>query len=490
MEPERKIEKLLRAFAKKRRTEAGDAFKLHPVTRRRLQDAAARQVSPPSDTGWLLKFLGGLRPGLVMVAGFGVLMFMGAALLLPALSKAKSRAQAASAMGNLKQIGLAARGFAEENQQQLPESLNDIARVIGTNQLNDPASGQPFVYVAGGRAVDSLRADSVLAYSPADSPNRAVLFADGRVETVNRKRFSEITNLGLIQLAAADTSARRLAAEIPPAAAPVLAGNEYGSAKAKEPAALALNSAPSEARSADKLETAGADRKEPVMNSAGGIATGTSVPEREVKLDGLVTTHNLDFSIRNNSTNLLPGQAGGAPPLARNFSNNTLQNLFRNAVASTKAIPVLANFQIYENGGTIAVVDEDGSIYNGQLVAAPSAVLNASSAARAAAERDAGLKKNSPAPEQGYFFRVTGTNRTLNQSVVFTGNVFALTNAAQSGAQSTSGFARGGSGGGNFIQQSSAQQTPADVFFDSRIEGTAVINQTNAVEIKALPVAP
>ena len=45
MEPERKIEKLLRAYAKKRRAEAGDSLKLHPANRRILQDEAAR---PPS----------------------------------------------------------------------------------------------------------------------------------------------------------------------------------------------------------------------------------------------------------------------------------------------------------------------------------------------------------------------------------------------------------------------------------------------------------
>ena len=44
MEPERKIEKLLRAYAKKRRAQAGDPLKLHPATRRLLQDEIARNA--------------------------------------------------------------------------------------------------------------------------------------------------------------------------------------------------------------------------------------------------------------------------------------------------------------------------------------------------------------------------------------------------------------------------------------------------------------
>ena len=49
MEPERKIEKLLRAYAKKRRVGTGDAFTLHPATRRRLQAEIDRQFAEPPE---------------------------------------------------------------------------------------------------------------------------------------------------------------------------------------------------------------------------------------------------------------------------------------------------------------------------------------------------------------------------------------------------------------------------------------------------------
>lgn len=492
MEPERKIEKLLRAFAKKRRDEAGDAFKLHPATRRLLQDAAARQAPKPREAGGLLKFLGGLRPGFVMVTGFAVLVFMGAALFLPAMSKAKNRAQMISAMGNLKQIGMATRQFAEENQQELPESLAAIARVIGTNQLNDPASGKPFVYVAGGRSVGSLRADSVLAYSPEDSKGRAVLFADGHVESVNRTRFAEITNRGLIQLALADAPVRRELASAP-AAAPAVALNDYGAAKATEPGMLALNRAASERR---QSETNALKQKEPAATLAAGAVAATASTDREMKLDGLTTANGLFFNTSGAATNFPPGQAGSAQSFALNASNAGLQNVFKNAAASAKIAPVLANFQFNQNGAAIAVVDGDGSVYNGYLLADETGRQNSPAPAKklpGVQDKDMALQ-NKAGAAQNYFFRVAGTNRSLNQSVVFTGNVLALSNPVAWSAQSKVGGFSGsaGSGGGNLSQPSAANQSQAQlgVFSNSRIEGTAVINNTNAIEINALPVVP
>ncbi len=489
MEPERKIEKLLRAFAKKRRADAGEAFKLHPATRRLLQDAVARQAPRPGDAGWLLKFLGGLRPGFVMVAGFAVLVFMGAALLLPGLSKAKNRAQMASAMGNLKQIGMATRQFAEDNRDQLPESLAEIARVTGTNQLFDPASGQPFVYVAGGRSVGSLRSDSVLAYSPADSKSRAVLFADGHVEAVNRTRFSEITNRGLIQLASADASARRELATTP-AATPMLAASEYGAAKALEPATPASNFPRLEK---NKSTADGLRQKEMTGVPAAG-AVATTVPgDPEAKSDRVATASGLFFNANGAATNVPPGQAGNTQTFVSNGGKNSLQQVFKNAAVASKVAPVLANFQFNQSGTAISVVDNDGSVYRGYLMAGETPtekLLDAAKKSPGVQDKDAAAKSQGGAA-QNYFFRVAGTNRSLNQNVVFTGNVLALTNPVALAEQNRRGGFGGGSGGGN-LQLSDGNASPSQlgIFSNSRIQGTAVINTTNSIEINAVPAAP
>ncbi len=488
MEPERKIEKLLRAFAKKRRTDAGDAFKLHPATRRMLQDAVARRVTKAGQPGWVLRFLGGLRSGFVMAAGFAVLVFMGAALFLPGLSKAKHRSQMAGAMGNLKQIGMATKQFAEENQQQLPVALSELQPFADTNLLLDPASGKPFVYVAGGRNVDSLRADSVMAYSPEDRKSRAVLFADGHVEAVDRTRFSEITNRGLIQLASADAPARREFAAAPAAA--VVAGNEYGAAKASEPAGIAVSRS-----AAEKSKSAAGELRQTdaVDFTLAGVVAATALPERESKLDATATTSGLYFNTKE-------GIAGNAQSRRLNSSNAGLQNVFKNAAASVKVTPVLANFQFQQNGSAIAVVDADGSVYHGRLLADREVVQNAPAAKKLPAlavpsalarDKDEAMQ-NQAGGAQSYFFRVAGTNRSLKQSVVFTGSIVALTNSLSLTDASGSGLFQGGSGDGNLKAPSEVNQlqSQAGFFSNSRIEGTAVINRTNAIEINALPVAP
>ena len=97
MEPERKIEKLLRAYAKKRRAEAGDPLKLHPATRRLLQGEVARRKPKPDDdeeasvTLWEL-----FRQRWALFAGFAIIVFFGAALFLPALSASKQRRKAST----------------------------------------------------------------------------------------------------------------------------------------------------------------------------------------------------------------------------------------------------------------------------------------------------------------------------------------------------------------------------------------------------------
>jgi hypothetical protein len=82
---------------------------------------------------------------------------------------------------------------------------------------------------------------------------------------------------------------------------------------------------------------------------------------------------------------------------------------------------------------------------------------------------------------QNYFFRVSGMNQTLKQSVVFSGNLLAYVNATRDQPQS---FGR--SVGGQ-LQPVLTNQLP---WRSSRIAGTAVIADTNNIEINATPQAP
>jgi type II secretory pathway pseudopilin PulG len=429
MEPERKIEKLLRAYAKKRRADAGDPLKLHPATRRILQGEAARRTPAPGggdgDNLFLL-LLAVFRRRLVFALCVVAILAIGTALLLPGLSSAKRKAQNLSAVSNLKEIGMATRQYAEDNKDRLPVTLDEVTNALATSKvLIDPATGKPFVYAGAGKKLDGLQSNAVLAYSTAERNDRVVLFTDGRVETVTGARFAEMTNQKSTELALADMSAR------------------------------------------DRLVKATANAPVAAATPAPALKTTSELEKRKTELAA-----SLSFV-----------QAGAS----------NVQNLFRNDSASAQTTPVLQSFAMKQNGNAISIVDRDGSVYNGSIQLVPATADNEpisreSPATPPPAEgKAAQLAINEQQAVQYYFFRVAGTNRTLQQNVVFTGNVLA-NNAVPQTAQTSNSFGPVGGGGGNQLQQAVVNQSQQNLLSNSRIVGTVVIDRTNQIEINAVPV--
>ncbi|HLZ54471.1 MAG TPA: hypothetical protein VKS19_08350, partial [Verrucomicrobiae bacterium] len=205
MEPEREIEKLLRAYVAKRRAAAGDPLKLHPATRRLLQGEVSRRPPKPEAGGALWSLLALFRRRVVFALCAVAVALVGVSLFLPALGSAKKKAQSVGTLSRLRQIGLAAQMVAEKNNGRLPASLDDLSSTLGTrNVLTDSVSGKPFVYVAGGKDLKTLASNAVLAYSPEDNNRRAVLFADGRVALVANGNFAMLTNPTRVEFALAD----------------------------------------------------------------------------------------------------------------------------------------------------------------------------------------------------------------------------------------------------------------------------------------------
>ena len=113
-----------------------------------------------------------------------------AAMLLPALSRAKSKAQRISAVNNLKQIGLAARTWSMDNGDAMPPSFEAMKEELSTDKITyDPNTGQRFVYVGAGKS--AANPEAIIAYSPSDQNGRAVAFADGSVQVLSAEKFQE-----------------------------------------------------------------------------------------------------------------------------------------------------------------------------------------------------------------------------------------------------------------------------------------------------------
>ncbi len=89
-EPERKIEKLLRAFAKRRRADAGELFQMHPATRNLLQrEVSQRAKATPPKENFLAGIFSVPRPRLIFAVSVLAVVAIAAWLLIPSLTKQK-----------------------------------------------------------------------------------------------------------------------------------------------------------------------------------------------------------------------------------------------------------------------------------------------------------------------------------------------------------------------------------------------------------------
>ena len=461
MEPERKIEKLLRAFAKKRRAEAGDAFKLHPVARRRLQAEVDKQFAelPEEESVSLWQLF---RQQWAVLAGFALLMFLGAALFLPALSKAKMKSPKVVAVSQLKQIGAAMQLAAEENNGRLPATLDALTNhLVSEKALTDPVSGKQFVYVAGGENLASLPSNSVLAYSPEEKKARAVLLADGAVQTMSPKQFDDLNRRGLVpparpvEVAAAERKMavqNQLGEDHPsPAAAPVA-----------EVETLAMNAGGNSFALSNRGAVAG-QPSEPAASAAGSGALAQ--PKQFFKAEDRLKSAELGL-------------------------NNNSQRFVQSVDAVAKIPPLLASFEVQQAGNTISVVDSDGSIYHGSLqpeAQVPQTLPPALQPPPGAQTKDSGVAKNEATGAQNVLFRVAGQNRTSKQNVVFVGNLIPLGATSLKFQQNLPG---NNSNARGELQTATIGQPEGALINNSRIAGTLTVDATNQIEINAVPVNP
>jgi type II secretory pathway pseudopilin PulG len=187
----------------------------------------------------LLAVVVAVRRGLVAALVLIVLLAIMAAMLLPSLSKAKSKAQRVNALNSLRQIGVAARLYGSDNRDRFPDTPEQMLPELGTERvLVDPESGERFVYL-GGPGVNETTPQAILAYSPVErGGTRDVVFCDASVSRLSSAQFNEALQRTLRLRAEAASAGQEQARQVmAPTTAPVAAqppGGAPGTANARQ----------------------------------------------------------------------------------------------------------------------------------------------------------------------------------------------------------------------------------------------------------------
>ena len=398
MEPERPIEKLLRAFAKKRREQAGEPIELHPVARQQLQKEIARRAAETSGAGWFSNFFHGLRPRLAFALCFSALVVAGL-IFLPNLRERKLSTLA---------------------------SANSSRKETVPAKKAEPAMAPPQVAPMMPAANERERVDQ--DKQPAVAANRqSVVAAEGAP-----KQAAVVQN-------------KRAQPPVPTSVA-------------------TASPAPSNA------ETRGFKN-----DRTANVATfgGASVADsRALSKDTLSPAPGGAAFFENSQAQA----AAAAPPASQVFNRLDIPAGGRRAVGGFIApTPVLASFRVEQTGNALRVVDTDGSVYTGavQQVAQPASTARATAPKNAPAVASVAIVTAPAQAAQNYYFRVAGTNRNLNQNVIFSGNLIPLTNAPiLTGAVGTR----------------RALELPVEsLLSNSRISGKAVIGDQKEIEVNATP---
>ncbi len=407
MNDDRPIEKLLRRYAKKRRDEAGAPVEMHPATRRLLQGEVASQFKIQNsklqrpelrEEGRRLfsfEFLTHNFPRLAWAVPLFALVAIGLWSLLDrpatqqlALGPASDQKAAAASESQVSSPKpKAADSVADVSLQTSDSELaTDIAPA---RSLNQPTPS----LAANGIAGETRRAERALAYVTATNQSVAAL-ADAAEAKGNSARY------GLRATQPADKL------NLTSSAAPAPSPSRVVSVEPRP-----------KVTSAPRPSTL-----DPRLQSAAPVLEAASPPASLARNDSFERDRAQSYS--QSFANLAPEAL--KQKVAKDFS-------------ATPVSPVLANFRIEQTGRQLRVVDSDGSTYVGETDLPPAiqADTGGSKKEQAVQSFKSGGKLNqlptaaTSVPQQqaqNNFYRVAGTNRTLNQNVVFTWSFVEMTN--------------------------------------------------------------
>ncbi|MBI3849196.1 MAG: hypothetical protein HY298_02735 [Verrucomicrobia bacterium] len=469
-EPERNIEKQLKAYADKRRTEAGAPLELHPATRNMLQSEVARVIPKrsPRQGSFLSQLFAGLWPRIALGVSVFAVLLVGTWMLWQTqnqTTKSLELGETISVVQSADQIAdniLTPKPTLAAPPAEQPLSLA-AAPSNEPQQLEKSAVDKTLVERLGGRDVGpgkkpagSGGESSTQTIAPAAAPP----LADGRVavNANNPRTDSSLTPSDV--LAESESAKKQLAARSLTAPAPASAPSPLPATKITPPAQAFYTATELEQKSVNELSRATVNQRfaQVVPVAKGGVASRSS---------------NANVVLTSFQMELAPWNSSGDTSQSARWADSTGQG-----------------------GNQVRVIDRDGSTYAGFLQIADTSLKQKDADGKATAsnrERKAkmaakvdvfktGVKSELQA-EQDYFFRVEGTNRSLNQRVVFSGHLLANVSNADAYKTNVSTTATGQ------LQLPLQNQLPP-LLLNSRINGTALIGGSKTLEIQALPVNP
>lgn len=478
MNDERPIEKLLRRYATKRRDEAGTPPELHPATRRLLQGEVARQHPKPAseDRPAGVSFFALLTQRWAYALGIFLVLGVAAMLILPSLNQPAGNAMLAKkseADDRAVRESIAPAAASTLASTPMPAEAQSAPTLAGVaeERRNEPApSGGG--NLARSREESAAMRDSLTRDAVAESSYRV---ADAKTDAPPLSRAQEAKQTSFTSQNAAAPASRSLSAPAP-ARAPI-------SVVPSDSLTVARNARTSRAdASAATAEFAEKRQAEPASASVAAVAPVVVTPGSQDKS--------------------LVARGGGVEKDADRFYSQSFANVapeqFKAKVAKAEAeapaVPVLANFQVQQVGNQLRVVDGDGSTYLGELNAAAASLGGgdggkentggnyARTGSRPAPGQAGVVSVNQPVA-QNYLWRVEGTNRTLNQNVVFSWN-FVETNRTVATSQLNPA-------GGTLTQD--AAKLPSQfqqLLNNSVINGRAQLGPAQQIEVNAVPVKP
>jgi hypothetical protein len=391
-EPNPDMDKLLKAYAKKRKAEGGQSFELHPATRKMLQGEVSRvrgKASAAPEPKPKIR----LWPALAWTAATCAIVAIG----IVKVSNRHSDSSMQVAMSELQPTPAAAAPMKEERAAKFKDrDESSFAR--------------------------QLDAEKTVADSKSQGKNPA-----------QSAHFSERSD-GFV------AKAEEQKAKVSP---PVARHAEFANAAPAEVdrgVTPAEPTSPAPASDAAPRALRGERRKGELDNTTVAQVTPNLKPERHSVSEDIQTTNGLQIvapsaappiSAESVATASLPapditGSATNSPrePLLAGgvsqqqmFVQRDSRSAYRVNLQSPPLPKVLTKFSVIRTGDKVRVIDADGSVYEGSVVTtvpAKTAVL-ATPRGQAAADVSGGDAKDG----ESYAFKVSGRSRTLNKIISF-----------------------------------------------------------------------